>query len=341
MSTPSPSPETSPLTPWKRLRYRLEAAACQLLVWGIPRLSRRNCVRLANAAGTLAYKIDGRGRAAAFGNLECAFGDRFSPAERARIVVASYRNFVRTMLDLFWGQNLNPANLPRWLTVENLEPLVKRLREEKRGAIFMCLHQGNWEWASLVSPFYDFKISSVAEDFKNPLLTALFRRLRENTGATILPQENSLVRMLKIVLRGGITGMLIDLNLRPTQAATVIEAFRGDGPGLLMCVPVLHAVLGQRGKALLVPFTTRPRDDGHLTITLFPAMEPAPGATLQQITQQCWDSLEPTIVARPEEWLWPYKHFRYRPRDAARPYPAYSNESSKFEKLRKTVSGMS
>ena len=42
-------------------------------------------------------------------------------------------------------------------------------------------------------------------------------------------------------------------------------------------------------------------------------------ATLQQITQQCWDSLEPTIVARPEEWLWPYKHFRYRPRDAARP----------------------
>jgi lauroyl/myristoyl acyltransferase len=241
------------------------------------------------------------------------------------------------MLDLFWGQNLKPENLARWITVENLEPFVRRLREEKCGAIFMTLHQGNWEWASLVSPFYDFKMSGVAEDFKNPLLTALFKRLREHTGAVIRPQENSLVRMLKIVLKGGITGMLIDLNLRPTQAATVIEAFRREREGLLMCVPVLHAVLGQRGRALLVPVTTRPRDDGHLTITLLPCVEVAPDATLQQITQRCWDALEPTIAARPEEWLWPYKHFRFRPRDAARPYPAYSNESSKFEKLRKTV----
>ncbi len=107
----------------------------------------------------------------------------------------------------------------------------------------------------------------------------------------------------------------------------------------MMCVPVLHAVLAQRGKALLVPFTTRVREDGHVVLTLLQPVEPPPGATLQQITQQCWDSLEPTIIARPEEWLWPYKHFRYRPRDAARPYPAYSNESSKFEKLRKSVNG--
>jgi lauroyl/myristoyl acyltransferase len=338
VSTPSPSNEP-PLSRWKSLRYRVELAACRLLAWFIPRLSRRNCLRLSWALGTLAYRVDGRGRSAALGNLECVFGDRYSPAERARIATASYRNFVRTMLDLFWGQNINAETYANWVMVENVEPLIQRLREEKRGAIFMCLHQGNWEWTSLVSPFWDFRLSSVAENFKNPLLTALFKHLREHTGAAIIPQENSLVRMLKIVLRGGVTGMLIDLNLRPTQAATVVEAFRGAGPGLLMCVPVLHAVLGQRGKALLVPLTTRPHADGRITITLLPPLEPAPGATLQEITQQCWDSLEPTIVARPEEWLWAYKHFRYRPRDAARTYPAYSNESSKFEKLRKTVSG--
>ena len=51
------------------------------------------------------------------------------------------------------------------------------------------------------------------------------------------------------------------------------------------------------------------------------------------IAQRCWDAFEPIVHARPEEYLWAYKHFRYRPRDATRAYPAYSNESGKFEKL--------
>ena len=272
-------------------------------------------------------------------NLECAFGDRFSHEERGRIVAKSYANFVRTMFDLFWGLRINRENFAQWISIENYDPIATRLREEKCGMIFMCLHQGNWEWANLVGPYIDWPLVSVAENFKNPRLTALFQHLREHTGGTIIPQENSLVRMLKVVLKRGGTGMLIDLNLRPTQAATIVEAFRGDGPGLLMCVPVIHAVLAERGRALLVPFTTRVREDGHVVITLLQPVEPAAGTSLQQIAQECWDSLEPTIRERPEEWLWPYKHFRYRPRDAARPYPEYANESSKFEKLRAAVGG--
>ena len=41
----------------------------------------------------------------------------------------------------------------------------------------------------------------------------------------------------------------------------------------------------------------------------------------------------------PREWLWPYKHFRYQPKDAARAYPAYANVSPKFEKLRRATKG--
>ena len=83
-----------------------------------------------------------------------------------------------------------------------------------------------------------------------------------------------MLRLLKAVKRGGATGMLLDLNLRPTQAATVIESF---GPeGLEMCVTFLHAILAQRVGTLLVPvgydFKPPPvvfRDDGR------PKKEPA------------------------------------------------------------------
>ena len=69
---------------WKPFRHRLEARACRLLAWAIPRLSRRRCVKLGWVLGDLAFRLDARGRAVAFANLECVFGDRYTAAQRAR-----------------------------------------------------------------------------------------------------------------------------------------------------------------------------------------------------------------------------------------------------------------
>lgn len=320
---------------WKQFRHRLERLGVELLARGIPRLSRPACVRLANALGEIACRVDGRGRRVALENLTCVFGERFTPAQRMAIARASYRNFLRTMLDLFWARNLTPENFRTWIQPEGFEELRARLASEGRGGVFLCVHQGNWEWASLVFGFLGLPTTIVAENFKNPLLTELFSRAREGTGHTIIAQENSLLRMLKIVKRRGATGMLIDLNLRPTQAATILDAF-GPG-GLEMCVPVLHAVLAERGNALLVPVETRPAADGTCRVIAHPAVEVAPGATLREIAQSCWQAFEPILRERPQEWLWPYKHFRYRPRGATRPYPAYANESAKYEKLRRAL----
>lgn len=317
---------------WKRFRHRLEQRGVALLAWGIPRLSRQRCVRLGNALGALAYLLDGRGRAVALANLECALGPRLGAGRREELARRSYQNFLRTMLDLFWAQNLTRENWREWMHVEGFEELRARLQREGRGTIFMCIHQGNWEWASLACGFLGFGNVVVAENFKNPLLTASFSALRQHSGQTIIPQENSLLRMLKIVKRGGATGMLIDLSLRPTQAATVIE-----GCGMKMCVPLLHAVLAERANALLVPVETQPQPDGTCRIIAHPGVEFPAGASLPEIAQRCWDAFGPCLGARPELWLWPYKHFRYRPRAAAREYPFYANESAKFEKLLKTV----
>ena len=137
-----------------------------------------------------------------------------------------------------------------------------------------------------------------------------------------------MLRLLKIAKRGGATGMLIDLNLHPSQAATVIEGF-----GFKMCVPVLHAVLAQRVGALLVPIETQPQPDGTCRIVVHAPVEFSDSATPHEIAQRCWDVFEPLLLARPDLWLWPYKHFRYKPRAATRPYPFYAHTGGRFEKL--------
>ena len=319
---------------WKEFRHRLEESGCRLLMWAVPKLSRRACMRLAHGLGAFAYLVDARGRGVALANLECVFGDRYTSAQRRALARASYQNFLRTMLDLFWMHRAWADGGPQFAQFEGFEAIREQLAREKRGTVFLCVHQGNWEWANVASGMLGFGNVVVAENFKNPRLTAVFSALRQVSGQTIIAQESSLLRMLKIVKRGGATGMLIDLNLRPSQAATVIEGF-----GLKMCVPLLHAVLAQRANALLVPVETQPQPDGTCRVIAHPGVAWPEGATLQQIAQCCWDAMEPIIRARPEIWLWPYKHFRYRPRHATRPYPAYANESAKFEKLLRTTSG--
>lgn len=316
---------------WKVFRYRLEELGVRLLMRFIPRLSRMACVRLANILGALAWRFDGAGRAVAMSNLACVFPE--SPiGERQRIASGSYRNFARTMLDLFWAQNLTAQNYRDYIRIEGFEELRARHERSPAGAVWLGVHHGNFEWGSLSCGFYGFANTAVANDFKNARLGPLFSALRQISGHKIIPQEKSMLRLLKAVKQGGATEMLVDLTLHPSQAATIIDAF-----GLKMCVTLLHAVLAQRVGALLVPFETQPLPDGTCRVIAHPPIDWPTGASVQEIAQLCWDRFEPIIRARPEDWLWSYKHFRYRPERETRPYPAYANASRKFDKLLREI----
>ncbi|HEY3661567.1 MAG TPA: lysophospholipid acyltransferase family protein [Chthoniobacterales bacterium] len=316
------------MSSWKNFRHRLERRGLEFLAWGVPRLSRRACVALSLALGEVAFVLDRRGRTVAEANLACALGERCTPAERRKIARASYRNFARTMVDLFWAQNLTPSNFHNYLHLEGFEAFRERHERSPGGSIALCVHNGNWEWAGLALGFAGIPSIIVAEDFKNPLLSDIFSRLRQTSGCTIIPQEKSMLRLLKAVKRGSATGMLIDLSLHPTQAATIIEAF-----GLKMCVSLLHTVLALRAGTLLVPLETVPLPDGTCRVIAHPPVDFPAGARPHEIAQRCWDVFEPILRARPESWLWPYKHFRYRPRHAGSAYPDYANDSSEFEEL--------
>lgn len=324
------------MTRWKSFRYRLEELGCAWLARQIPRLPRRGAVRLGHVLGRLAYLLDRRGRAVALANADCIYGDTLDARAKQALILSSYRNFARTMIDLFWGQRLTAKNFRTWVKTEGMGDLHTRLAATGKGAVFMCVHQGNWEWAGLIGSFVGLQMTTVAENFKNPRLSDIFTALREHTGQKMIPQESSLLRMLKVVKKGGLTAMLIDLNLQPSQAATIVEAFGG----LQMCVPLLHAVLGQRGGALLIPAETELYDDGTYRVRAHPPVEFPPDATLPEIAQACWSRMEELIRARPHHWLWPYKHFRYQPKDTRQKYPYYANTSGKFEKLRRDLQAM-
>jgi len=168
----------------------------------------------------------------------------------------------------------------------------------------------------------------VTQRFKNPLLGPVFDRLRGCTGHEVLTQEKAFIRMFKHLKKGKKFFMLTDLTLDPREASVIIDCF-----GKKTCVTQLHAAMALRTGAKIVPVECQPRADGGYLVKVHPPVEWPEGAEEQEITQLAWDALESSIRARPELWIWAYKHWRFRPSEAPiEDYPFYANSARRFDK---------
>jgi lauroyl/myristoyl acyltransferase len=314
---------------WIRFRYRLEWLAVYTMMIGIPILPRWLLVDLANACGRLAFRLDRRSRETARENLRLVFGDTLCEADRGKIAKESFKSFSLAMFDLFWSRNLTAENYQKYAPFE-FELSQERFEKVFRGgAMWLTPHYANFEWLSICSGFrFHESVMIVAQDFKNPLLTRIFRKAREQTGNQIVPSDGALLRLMRHLRRGGSAGFLTDLTVKPDQAATIIECF-----GRKTCVTMIHAVLQQRCHKPIVPVLTIPQPDGTYRLRLFAPLEIPANATASEIAQACWDVFEPVIRETPAPWMWMYKHWRYLPRETNLEYPSYANHSKKFDRL--------
>src|ERR1035437_2511650 len=119
------------LSPWRRLRYRLEWLGLVLAPKLVPLLSRGGFFPLSQFLGTVISVLDRPGRKVALSNLEVAFGDELSETERRRIARKSFQHFARTMLDFLWSPRLTRENVSRYVEFENFEEIARTTGPER------------------------------------------------------------------------------------------------------------------------------------------------------------------------------------------------------------------
>lgn len=312
---------------WKSLRHELEWLGLRLLAFIVPRLPRPLVVQLGRIAGTVAARFDYAGWRVALSNLEAAFGDRFSPAERARIARESYQQFASTMLDLLWSPRLTAANFRQLIELEGFDEFARTVGPTGPCIVAAC-HYGNFEWFSLASGYVGLPGTIISQEFKNPRLDPIFNRLRQQSGHQMVSREGAIVRLYKALRRGGRVAILVDLALHPRQPTVAIDCF-----GMKMPVTFAHVWLHRRTGLPIVPVHQEPLPGGRCRIVIHPRLEIPSGATDQEIAQLCWNEFEPVVRQNPSPWLWMYKCWRFRPKNATRPYPFYAHTARRFDQL--------
>ena len=99
---------TKSLRSWRVLE-ELTVGFLYCVVKILAALPTRWVLKLGDGLGEVLATFDHRGRTAAFQNMQIVFGNERSPAERERLLRASMRNVMRSMLLLF---HLQPAQPP-------------------------------------------------------------------------------------------------------------------------------------------------------------------------------------------------------------------------------------
>jgi KDO2-lipid IV(A) lauroyltransferase len=291
-----------------------------------PCLPHRWLVAFSRVAGSCAYQLLGHPRRIALANLNTAYGNTKSEAEKRRIARASFQNFALTMFRLFWSPRLKRGGMKQAVEVDPVSlELIRRLQNEGKGIIFLVMHFGDWELMGLATALLGFPSTIVTERMRNAGLETIFTQLRSQTGHRIISQQFAVTKLLKALKRGENIALLIDFNALRDSGGVWVDFF-----GLPVYNTAAPAGLALHTGAPLVFGVPHPLPDGRMRFTyeqvaIDVATSDDREAQSQIISQRCADYCESVVRKEPGPWLWSYKRWRYRKEEEPGRYPFYSH----------------
>ncbi len=257
--------------------------------------------------GYVVYYLDGKHRQLAYLNLKQAFGANKSPIEIRQITMQVFVHFGQNIIDTLRMPLVTPEKFPSIVEVSGKEYVFESLKKGK-GVIFLAMHFGSWEMASLTCTMLGFPYKMMAKSqVKNQKLSELLSFTRSSGGYRVLMRgmgTRDFVKSLKnnevvglVADQGGRDGVLIPFFGR--NASMSVGAIR---MGLKWDVPICFSVIYRKKNEKLFmgihePFLLEKTGDLEKDVV----------SNLKYLTKL----MEQYIWGHPAEYLWFYKIWKY------------------------------
>lgn len=311
--------DRKPVSLGKRLRFRLEAWLFALAMSLIPSLSRETVMRLARVGGRLAWTFARRDRRIAMANLDLAFGDTRTTAEKHAIVRQAFTTFARTGLDYFWFSRDREERMRKWTVVDESVKIWMRPGR----LVGVTAHFGNWEILGWLFVLNGSTVSSVAKPVKNPLIDAEINRIRTLSGQNIVPRDGALRALVKALKNEGTVALLLDQDTLPAEGGVFVPFF-----GVPVPISTAGAGLAIKLQAPILMAYCICKADGRYYCYSTEVIKPESyeGLTPNELTAKITMALENELRRNPGYWLWSYKRWKRRlPGVDSTRYPYYAD----------------
>ncbi len=274
-------------------------------------------VRFGASLGAMIMRLDLGNRPIAIRNLEIAFPELDRDA-RLKILAAMYRNWGRVIGEWPHSGELHRTNIESRVTYDGVENLnLALVIAEKRGAIILTAHYGNFELLPLAHSIYGHRLAMIHRPNRNPWIDREIRRVRTSFGAEIIERKQAGLAMVKYLRQKWQVAVALDLDVRD---GVFVDFF-----GMKACTSDGVARIAMATRAPVVPaFMVREGDTARHRITVLPVMEMVATADREECvrenTQRMTAAIEMMIRRHPDHWNWIHRRWKTRPKGEKRFY---------------------
>lgn len=254
---------------------------------------------LGRMIGRLYYRMAARQRDRALLQIKERLGVSQDKAEE--IIRSLFIKLGQTFLEVMYLPVLSPANMQKYIEIENRHYLDAAVAEGK-GVAVLSAHIGNWEWLGAGLAMYGFPVASIVKRQPNDQHTRILNEFRQKVGIEIFSRGTTeLVAAAKALKQGKVLGFFSDQDAGPNG---IFVEFLGK----MASSPAGLATFARKFEVPVVPaFIVRRPEGGH-RIIIGPSFHFVPGndpdTDLRNFVVYTTKIIEDTIRAYPDEWLW-------------------------------------
>lgn len=299
--------------PKKRSRFqnKSEFIAVRSLLGAIGALPLATSMRFGEAVGKFFARRFPKLQKTARRNLEIAFPEK-SAEEKERIVHGTFESLGRHLGFVSHFNKFKHEDIHELIEVVGKEENFDPARASGRGILFFTGHFGSWEVFNLLPPAFGFKMNILVRRIDNPLVENFVDAMRTRFGSVTLDKTKSARTMFRVLRKGGLLGILADLNVQEKEGVFV------DFFGVKASTTTSIAKLVLATDAIILPaFAVWDEAKSKYVVYLEPAVEYEktgdPDADIKKITQNVTGVVEKFVRKYPEQWLWIHKRWNTRP----------------------------
>ena len=261
------------------------------------------------AIGALAFYFLRKKRRTAYKNLKIAFP--YYPCRKInKIVKQVFMGCAQHFIELFYLPWMDERYIKRFIEIEGIDTVFD-IMENKKGGIFLGLHEGSWEVGNIavaqVFKKYNYTVLSRAQA-NIPLLSELLNEFRAKRHINIVRITDSFRPLIECLKNGSALCMIADHG---AQGGIFVDFF--NRPAL---TPTGALKLALKLDTNLVIGFIKNRRGAYHKVTLTPYKLVRTGdvdrdlkVNLENINRK----FEGYIKDNPEEYLWFFKRWKYSP----------------------------
>jgi KDO2-lipid IV(A) lauroyltransferase len=273
-------------------------------------------------------------RKRALSNLALAKDLKLSKKELFRIAKRSFQNLAINVLE--YPRLAREKNFSKIIKCENPE-VADEIYKKKRGIIFFCGHQSNWEVLFLDGNLRMRGIA-IGKPIKNKRLYKWIISIREKTGGKIIMPRNAIKESLKGLKDGKFIGIVGDQGMPDSNYSFPFlgrRAWTSTIPALLAC---------KTNSPIIVATTRRKKGKYYINYSkpIWPNVKNPVEKEVVRLMDESLTILQESIKKTPGQWLWQHNRWKQQtPKVVNRNFRYDSicvilpKEKGDFERIRK------